>query len=148
MGLQLAGDCGAPQGSILGPSLFNTFTNGLEAGTECSISKFADDTNLGSAADSLEEQEALQTDPDRLEHWAVINGTKFNMLKCWILHLKQSNTGQKYKLGEEWLETAPQKGAWGCRLAGCSPEASSVCALAAKPFWDASNTASPLDAKM
>lgn len=147
MGLQVAGDCGAPQGSILGPGLFNTFTNGLETGSECSISKFADDTNLGSVADSLEEQEALQMDPDRLEHWAVINGTKFNMLKCWILHLKQSNTGQKYKLGEEWLETAPQKGVWGCRLAGCSPGASRVCALAAKPFWDASNTASPVDPK-
>ncbi|GAB0183444.1 hypothetical protein GRJ2_000809700 [Grus japonensis] len=37
----------------------------------------------------------------------MINGMKFNKLKCWILHLGQSKTGYKYKLGEEWLETGP-----------------------------------------
>lgn len=76
----------------------------------------------------------MKKDPDRLEHWVAIIRMKFKKLKCWILHLKQSNTGQKYELGEEWLEIAPQKGVWGYRLTGWSPGASSVCALAAKPF--------------
>ncbi|KAK4825196.1 hypothetical protein QYF61_025124 [Mycteria americana] len=52
-------------------------------------------------------EEALQSDLDRLEHWAMINGMKFNKLKCWILRLGQSNAGHKYKLGEEWLESSP-----------------------------------------
>lgn len=52
-------------------------------------------------------------DPDRLEHWIVINGIKFNKLKCWILHPKQSNSGHKYKLEEEWLETPCRKGSGG-----------------------------------
>ncbi|KAK4830331.1 hypothetical protein QYF61_010095 [Mycteria americana] len=105
--------------------LFNICINDLDAGVECTISKFADDTKLGGAVDSLEGQEALQRDLDRLEHWAMINGIKFKKSKCQILHLGQSKARHKYKLGEEWLESSPAERDLGLNT-------SQQCALAAK----------------
>jgi len=94
---------------VLGPVLFDIFVGDMDSGTECILSKLADNTKLCGVVDALEGRDAIRRGLDRLERWACVNCLKFNKAKSKVLHVGWGNPKHKYRLDGEWLESSPEE---------------------------------------
>ncbi|KAJ7414042.1 hypothetical protein WISP_86992 [Willisornis vidua] len=86
--------------------LVNQYLQVLDEGTECTLSKFADDMKLEGVTDTPEGCAAIQWDLVRLESWAERNLMKFNKDKCKALYLGRNNTRYHYRFGVDLLESS------------------------------------------
>jgi len=100
---------GVPQGSVLGPVLFNISVGDMDSGTKCTLSKFANGTKQCGTINMLERRDAIQRNLDWLERWTHANLMKFNKAKCKVLHMGQGNPKHRYRLGGEWIESSPEE---------------------------------------
>ena len=81
---------GVPQGSILGPLLFNLFINDLPKYVKySSILLYADDLKIYRVINDNDDNELLQSDIDSISEWSLVNIMKLNTNKCSVMHFSR-----------------------------------------------------------
>ena len=103
--------CGVQQGSILGPLLFNIFTNDIFYFIDkCKIANFADDNTIYRTEDEiLKLLKTLEEETSVVLNWFKINEMKSNEDKCHLIvattnNNSYSSTSYIY-LGNEFIES-------------------------------------------
>ncbi|CAM4581149.1 unnamed protein product [Lepidochelys kempii] len=122
---------GVPQGSVLGPVLFNIFINDLGKGVNGEVAKFADDIKLLKTVKSQADCEEFQGDLTKLGVWATKWQMKFNVDKCKVMHIGKHHPNYIYKLMGSKLAVTTQERDLGV-IVESSLETSTQWAAAAK----------------
>ena len=93
---------GVPQGSVIGPVLFNLFTSELPNYVKSSLPQYADDTVLYRIIRSANDTVILQNDLDIISKWCTDNRMQLNSNKLCINYachsIQESDTNNLHVL--------------------------------------------------
>ena len=90
---------GVPQGSVLGPILFNIHVSDIPSVVNSSILQFADDVKMFRTIKSFNDFAQLQQDINSLVEWASKWQLKFNVSKYNWLQLGRQHGFSEYTIG-------------------------------------------------
>lgn len=103
----ISASSGVPQGSVLGPLLFNIFVNdiGCDLDADVHYLLYADDLKLYSRINSYDDCLRLQSSLDRIFDWCVTNNLCLNVDKCYVVSysLLQDTAKYNYTVGNSTL---------------------------------------------
>ena len=102
---------GVPQGTVLGPILFNIFINDITDHIDSEIRLFADDCVCYRKIRSSDDCEVLQKDIHQLGKWAKYWNMKFEPSKCKVIHITRKTRHKichLYFLNDTPLDTVTQ----------------------------------------
>ena len=98
---------GVPQGSVIGPLLFLLFINDLPENIKSVVKIFADDVKMVVNPTNLHD---IEVDLDTLCMWESKWLLKFNLDKCFVLHVGNANPRHSYSFhGSELKSTLKEK---------------------------------------
>lgn len=98
---------GVPQGSVLGPLLFNIFISDLGLLLESSVSLFADDTKF--FANPRMQANVIRADIAKVEGWCNMWSLPLNDEKCTVLHIGYDNPKLRYFLNGAMINPVTQQ---------------------------------------
>jgi hypothetical protein len=88
---------GVPQGSVLGPLLFNAFINDIcDVVAHSKFLLFADDIKIFRAVNSPQDCNLLQSDISSVYDWCVANGMKLNIGKTRVISFSRKTNALIY----------------------------------------------------
>ena len=97
---------GVPQGSVLGPLLFNIFAFDLPFCVQSNLRQYADDTVLYRVIKTPDDEVTLQNDLQHINTRCNLNRMALNPNKCKLMTVTRSRNPAKplYNIGDYTLE--------------------------------------------
>ena len=87
---------GVPQGTVLGPLLFNIFINDIFKCVNSVMLLYADDGKIMRPIKNYNDHLALKQDITSIVQWCVSNGMELSLGKCAIMHFGANNPNYVY----------------------------------------------------